>query len=147
MQAISLQDGDSETDQPEISAIREQLRQQNQSIRDLTATIDDLRQVMGGVLQKGRLTPASYWTMVIFSLSSNWGRRRELVRGWGGGSGGRDQCHTLFAWHLTICMWLWLNQNAVVSPNSIRRVLVRLMWIHFLRWVSPCSCIIYMYIN
>lgn len=60
MQAISLQDGDSETDQPEISAIREQLRQQNQSIRDLTATIDDLRQVMGGVLQKGRLTPASY---------------------------------------------------------------------------------------
>ncbi|KAK6048397.1 hypothetical protein COOONC_14098 [Cooperia oncophora] len=44
MQAISLQDGDSETDQPEIAAIREQLRQQNQSIRDLTATIDDLRQ-------------------------------------------------------------------------------------------------------
>ncbi|XGW30683.1 hypothetical protein V3C99_009556 [Haemonchus contortus] len=44
MQAISLQDGDSETDQPEIAAIREQLRQQDQSIRDLTASIDDLRQ-------------------------------------------------------------------------------------------------------
>ncbi|WKY04843.1 hypothetical protein Q1695_005670 [Nippostrongylus brasiliensis] len=44
MQAISLQDADGETDQPEIAAIREQLRQQNQSIRDLTATIDDLRQ-------------------------------------------------------------------------------------------------------
>ncbi|KAK6750287.1 hypothetical protein RB195_002332 [Necator americanus] len=44
MQAISLQDGDSETDQPEIAAIREQLRVQNQAIRELTATIDDLRQ-------------------------------------------------------------------------------------------------------
>ncbi|RCN44778.1 transporter, cation channel family protein [Ancylostoma caninum] len=45
MQAISLQDGDSDSDQPEITAIREQLRLQNQSIRELTATIDDLRQV------------------------------------------------------------------------------------------------------
>ncbi|KIH60249.1 transporter, cation channel family protein [Ancylostoma duodenale] len=44
MQAISLQDGDSDSDQPEITAIREQLRLQNQSIRELTATIDDLRQ-------------------------------------------------------------------------------------------------------
>ncbi|EYC31372.1 hypothetical protein Y032_0004g2120 [Ancylostoma ceylanicum] len=48
MQAISLQDGDSDSDQPEINAIREQLRLQNQSIRELTATIDDLRQVARG---------------------------------------------------------------------------------------------------
>uniref|UniRef100_A0A0N4WC63 RIH_assoc domain-containing protein n=1 Tax=Haemonchus placei TaxID=6290 RepID=A0A0N4WC63_HAEPC len=60
MQAISLQDGDSETDQPEIAAIREQLRQQDQSIRDLTASIDDLRQVMAGIIQQGRRTSVNY---------------------------------------------------------------------------------------
>ncbi|KJH49237.1 hypothetical protein DICVIV_04617 [Dictyocaulus viviparus] len=44
MQAISLQDVDIETDQPEIAALREQLRQQSQAITELTATVDTLRQ-------------------------------------------------------------------------------------------------------
>ncbi|KAJ1362416.1 myo-inositol transporter itr1 [Parelaphostrongylus tenuis] len=44
MRAISLQDGDSESDQSEITALREQLRQQSQSISELAATVDSLRQ-------------------------------------------------------------------------------------------------------